>query len=394
MGIRQLASELRLSIGTVSRALNDRPDVNPETRARVKEAALRAGYVPNQSGRSLRSGRTGIAAAVIPSHDVAPQSDAGLFTVLEGARRTLQRRALDLIVLFRGSDEDPLGNLQRIVQRRIADSIIVSQTTANDPRLAWMQAEGVEFVAFGRSAGLEGYPFVDFDVESAAAETVRTFVRDGHRRLAVTVGERPANYQTLLLQAMRAEASRLGIGAGAVVALPTDGSRLTEAACATLAHEAEAPTAVLAAHESLAIALYDEFARLGRRVGPEVSVICIFPVIGARGLLPALSYFDADLDAVGVALAEHLIALLPDAPADVEPAAVPAGAAALRPARQPPAASRQGQRLTQAALRSDERTQASTKATPATPSSIVGKTTSAGTGRPSRRARIARAASA
>ena len=73
MGIRQLASELRLSIGTVSRALNDRPDVNPETRARVKEAALRAGYVPNQSGRSLRSGRTGIVAAVIPTRGFAPQ---------------------------------------------------------------------------------------------------------------------------------------------------------------------------------------------------------------------------------------------------------------------------------------------------------------------------------
>ena len=150
MGIRQLASELRLSIGTVSRALNDRPDVNPETRARVKAAALRAGYVPNQSGRSLRSGRTGIVAAVIPAYGVAPQSDAGLFTVLEGARRTLQRRALDLIVLFRGSEEEPLLNLQRIVQRRIADSIIVSQTTPNDPRIAWMKAEGVEFVAFGR----------------------------------------------------------------------------------------------------------------------------------------------------------------------------------------------------------------------------------------------------
>ena len=50
-----------------SRALNDRPDVNPETRARVKAAAARAGYVPNQSGRSLRSGRTGIVAAVIPT---------------------------------------------------------------------------------------------------------------------------------------------------------------------------------------------------------------------------------------------------------------------------------------------------------------------------------------
>jgi DNA-binding LacI/PurR family transcriptional regulator len=317
LGIRQLASELRLSIGTVSRALNDRPDVNPETRARVKEAALRAGYVPNQSGRSLRSGRTGIVAAVLPSYGFAPRSDAGLFTVLEGVRRTLQRRALDLIVLFRGSDEDPLANLHRIVQRRIADSIIVSQTTANDPRLAWMKAEGVEFVAFGRSAGLEDFPFVDFDVEASAAETARTFVRDGHRRLAVTVGQRPMNYEILLLQAMRAEASRLGVGAGAVTALPTEEGRLTEAACAALAHEAESPTAVLAAHEALAVALYDEAGRLGRRIGPDLSVVSIFPVMAARGLLPALSHFDADLDAVGVALAEHLLAMLPDAPPDV-----------------------------------------------------------------------------
>jgi DNA-binding LacI/PurR family transcriptional regulator len=319
LGIRQLASELRLSIGTVSRALNDRPDVNPETRARVKEAALRAGYVPNQSGRSLRSGRTGIVAAVIASYGIAPQTDAGLFTVLEGARRTLQRRSLDLIVLFRGSEEDPLVNLQRIVQRRIADSVIVTQTAPDDPRLAWMKAEGVEFVAFGRCGGLDGYPFVDFDFDSAAAEAVRVFVQDGHRRLAVTVGQRPMNYETLLLRAMRAEASRLGIGAGAVTALPIEEGRLTEAACAALAHDAEAPTAVLASHETLAMALYDEFARLGRRIGPDVSVICIFPVIGARGLVPALSHFDADLNAVGVALAEQLIALLPDAPADLAP---------------------------------------------------------------------------
>ena len=84
MGIRQLANELHLSIGTVSRALNDRPDVNPETRARVKAAAARAGYVPNQSGRSLRSGRTGIVAAVIPTRGLAPSADSGLFTRARG----------------------------------------------------------------------------------------------------------------------------------------------------------------------------------------------------------------------------------------------------------------------------------------------------------------------
>ena len=107
--------------------------------------------MPNQSGRSLRSGRTGIVAAVIPTRTFASTTDSGLFDVLEGARRTLRRHSLDLIVLFRGPDEDPLENLQRIVQRRIADAVIISQTTANDPRLTYLKAAGVDYVAFGRS---------------------------------------------------------------------------------------------------------------------------------------------------------------------------------------------------------------------------------------------------
>src|SRR3954469_23136664 len=59
-GIKQLARHLDISIGTVSRALNGKPDVNPETRKRVLEAAETFGYAANQSGRSLRQGRTGI----------------------------------------------------------------------------------------------------------------------------------------------------------------------------------------------------------------------------------------------------------------------------------------------------------------------------------------------
>jgi DNA-binding LacI/PurR family transcriptional regulator len=53
---QQLAKHLNISIGTVSRALNGRPDVNDETRKRVLAAAKEFGYVANQSGRNLRQG--------------------------------------------------------------------------------------------------------------------------------------------------------------------------------------------------------------------------------------------------------------------------------------------------------------------------------------------------
>jgi hypothetical protein len=54
-GIKQLAAELGVSVGTVSRAMNNRYGVDPETRERVMEAAKRLGYVPDAAARRLKS---------------------------------------------------------------------------------------------------------------------------------------------------------------------------------------------------------------------------------------------------------------------------------------------------------------------------------------------------
>jgi DNA-binding LacI/PurR family transcriptional regulator len=370
VGIRKLAHELQLSIGTVSRALNDRPDVNPETRARVKAAAARVGYVPNQSGRSLRSGRTGIVAVVIPSHAAGVTADSGLFIVLEGARRTLRRHGLDLMVLFRGPDEDMLGNLQRFVERRIADAVILTQTLPHDPRLAYLRNAGLEHVCFGRSLGFADAPAVDFDIETMAAEATRIFVADGHRRIALATGRTVMNYEHVALEAMAAEARRLGLRSGAVGRIAIEGGRLEEADRRRFAH-GSGPTAILASHEHRCAALYARFAELGLTIGRDVSIVCTFPVLDAQALSPSLSHFDADLEAVGVALAERLLPALTGGRA--EPVPLPT----LVPLRFVPLASHGraaalAQREIQAPFRAEERTQASTKATPATPSSIVG----------------------
>ena len=75
-GIRQLAEHLDISIGTVSRALNGKPDVNEETRKRVLAAAEELGYVANQSGRSLRQGTTNVIGLMIESSKETIESNA------------------------------------------------------------------------------------------------------------------------------------------------------------------------------------------------------------------------------------------------------------------------------------------------------------------------------
>ena len=50
-GIRDVARHLRLSVSTVSRAMNNRADVSAATRTLVREASLALGYAPDQSGQ-------------------------------------------------------------------------------------------------------------------------------------------------------------------------------------------------------------------------------------------------------------------------------------------------------------------------------------------------------
>lgn len=76
-GIKQLAQSLGVSIGTVSRALNNRYGVNPRTRTRILDEARRIGYVPNSSARRLKdhpSLTIGLffAPFLSPNHEINP----------------------------------------------------------------------------------------------------------------------------------------------------------------------------------------------------------------------------------------------------------------------------------------------------------------------------------
>ena len=101
-GIKQLASELGISVGTVSRAMNNRYGVDPETRERVMEAAKRIGYVPDAAARRLKSHplwRVNVLFAPFfgPNREINP---AALATV-EALRQSALRRGLAFALVGR-----------------------------------------------------------------------------------------------------------------------------------------------------------------------------------------------------------------------------------------------------------------------------------------------------
>jgi LacI family transcriptional regulator len=67
-GIKDIARALKVSIGTVDRALHERPGVSEKTKSRVLKMAKELGYQPNLAARSLKLNRTFSIAAILPTH--------------------------------------------------------------------------------------------------------------------------------------------------------------------------------------------------------------------------------------------------------------------------------------------------------------------------------------
>ena len=85
VGLLDLARALGLSIGTVDRALHNRPGVNPMTRAKVVQMARTLGYRPNLAARALASRRRTLFAAVLPRDPYGYFAEVGE-GVMEAAR--------------------------------------------------------------------------------------------------------------------------------------------------------------------------------------------------------------------------------------------------------------------------------------------------------------------
>ncbi|PRH84788.1 LacI family transcriptional regulator [Labrys okinawensis] len=311
-GIRQLAEHLDISIGTVSRALNGKPDVNEETRKRVLEAAKSLGYVANQSGRALRKGSTGIIGFMMQTGpEITGHGDTFFMSVFDGVQAVFARHKLDLVALLCSSEEDPLDYLKRVVARGFADGIILSSTRRHDPRLELLARRKIPFITLGRSLTDVGQPWIDLDFEGIAQASIERLVERGHRHIAVTRPHDDTNLGYIFVDRCRDVLTRHGLTLAnehIFRSLPNERGGY-QIARELLACE-ERPTAILLVNEMLATGLYRGLSEAGMVPGRDIAVI------GRQSphshfLSPRLTAYGLKHRDLGVALAETLLATMP-----------------------------------------------------------------------------------
>ena len=192
MGIRELAKVLKLSVSTVSRALNDSDEVSAETRERVRAAALEHGYAPSKSAASLRRGRLDIVGLMLPVRREEETYTLGIFMKLaDGLQSVLSRHGMDLVMYSSESWDDEFARLRRIVDRRHVDGVILAGTRRHDERLDYVASRHFPFVALGRSESGGEHAWVDLDFEAAVTEGVERLVAQYADALAPRAARHP-----------------------------------------------------------------------------------------------------------------------------------------------------------------------------------------------------------
>ena len=308
VGIRELARHLDISIGTVSRALNDRADVNPLTRERVRDAAAKLGYSPNQSGRSLRRGQTDLVGVLIPAGaDDAPINMVFLF-VLAGLKRRLSEEGLDLAIFLEDASDDRLEPLRRVAERGLVDALIIADTAIRDPRVNYLQNLNKPFVAFGRTRSPVRHAWIDPDFEAAVEGAVDHLARLGHHRIALVIPDRKINYVDLMARSYRRAMRRQGFRIDKAWELrPPAGERGGLAAAEALLSSNPRPTAALLSDSMHAVALYRRLGEAGLQPGRDLSIVGILPEARAWSLIPALASYQTDWTGIGRSLGEAVI---------------------------------------------------------------------------------------
>lgn len=312
MNIHDLAKHLNISIGTVSRALNGKADVNAKTRQRVIDAAEKFGYSPNQSGRSLRQGATGLVGfMVITNREREMRGEPFFMSIFDGMQSYLSTRGRDLVVHFCRSEEDPVAYTRRIVERGLVDGIIISQMHRTDKRIDFLTQRRMPFIAFGRSESTKAFSWMDLDFEGVAEKAINHLYLLGHRRIAIATSSNDVNYGYLFEDACRSSLLKRGIE------LPDEfvlREPLTESGGYRVGERLMAmermPTAIVLVDNTLAIGLYHIFQDAKIVPGKDISIVGFDESPNGEFLRPSLTQFEVPLVQLGRWLGEHIVLLI------------------------------------------------------------------------------------
>jgi DNA-binding LacI/PurR family transcriptional regulator len=211
--IVDIAKASGVSVSTVSRILNDKPDVAEETRRRVLEVIEARGYTRQAQWQQLAAGRSHVISIHYPR--ALEGFNYASMDFITGATAACEEQHYSLNLITKPLDRNRVLGLYGSMR---TDAMILMEILATDWRVELLRTHQLPFVMIGRCNDNTGISYVDIDFERAVITAVDHFVALGHRYigfLAAAPNGAQHHYSPALrsLASYRAMCSKYGLPA-------------------------------------------------------------------------------------------------------------------------------------------------------------------------------------
>ena len=186
--LEDVAREAGVSRSTVSRVVNDHPNVSDDVRQRVLAVIENIGYHPNVAARMLASQRSWMIGLVLPLSVSLLFTDPYYAILTQGIAQGCNQYDYTMSLFMAGSKDDECKILPKITRKGILDGVIIQAGHRGDVLLERLVNSDMPVVVAGRPFHAEGVSYIDIDNVNAAYNAVSHLVRLGRQRVGMISG--------------------------------------------------------------------------------------------------------------------------------------------------------------------------------------------------------------
>ncbi|MEP3653770.1 MAG: LacI family DNA-binding transcriptional regulator [Litorimonas sp.] len=308
--ITDVAKRAGVSMKTVSRVLNNEPNVAEKTRARVKAIADELRYSPNLAARGLATSKSYLIALIYdnPSPNYISHIQRGAIDACREAGYHLVVEPLSLAES--GTHDEKVGLVRTVLDRLPVDGVILTPPLSdNEAVLEVLEELSIKCVRIApKNGGTQ--PFVGMDDETASYQMTQYLLKQGHEKIAFIRGHMDHAATSLRHAGFVKAMQEAGLAVSENFIVQGDFSFESGAAAARkLLAESnpERPTAIFASNDDMAAAVISVAGQMGLNVPDTLSVCGFDDTPLARVVWPALTTVRQPIFKMGHQAAKELV---------------------------------------------------------------------------------------
>ncbi len=321
--VKHIAQELGVSMMTVSRALNDRPNVDERTKKKVLDASKRMSYIPNSVAKSLVQRKTHTIGVVVPeiTHSFFPEA-------IRGIEEVAYKKGYQIMLTHSAEDAKREKAVIHTLASKRVDGLLISVAESvhnNEIYKQIMKQQGLPIVFFDRCVYGIGASCVSINDEESARMITNHLIKLGYKKIAHLSGPKTVSIGLARLKGFikAMEEHKLKIPEGYIVEAgfhEIGGYKAMNKLLDSITNGG--PRAIVAVNDPAAFGAMKAINEHGLRIPEDIAIVGFSDDIRAELLKTPLTTVRQPAYEVGKKAAEKLIAHIENKKEKIEDLAV------------------------------------------------------------------------